>query len=576
MENSIRELIESATIKGNITESERTYIIKKAGEIGIDEIEVNIFINANIQKNSFDKTKQNDSLVPNYNEGWLKFNKFKLGNWIVFTAIIVLFISGFLPWVKSNVSSSGMGQSYGGSASIGGGFFYTLPLSISAIYFAMKISLFKFRVFFGPFIILVAIGLAASYSSKSGGSFGGISASASTGAGPGVFFLGLSGLIYLVGCLILADSKSKLRSLFTHEYAILVYFLFLIIVPATFDDFSFGFWPSVFTALFWAGLPLLLAIKKDFNKTKNVLIGNLAFWLLVIIIPIYSNSSFLNFARESFDSLSTYYICFFTTICLVALLLDYFFSKGKTIDLFKKSDLIFKPFFMVLVIAIPFVCLTLFSALTKHKVSFEELDAFNKKNTNFQGYWYFLNADSTKVNRFNIYSSAIISSDKSGDIDLVLTAQFDEDNTVKMKKYDSEIKMKEGYDFEIKYPIVFENVFEISSSNNNILKAVIYSSSGEKINLTAVRESNVFEEAIRKKQEKIQLLMNQGTYKVIVDKCNLYYSPGYGSELENYLVNGQNGTFTKFVDGFVFTSFLNENGLTIEGWILASDIEIYH
>ena len=42
MENSIRELIESATVNGSISDAEREYIIKKASEIGIDEIEVKI------------------------------------------------------------------------------------------------------------------------------------------------------------------------------------------------------------------------------------------------------------------------------------------------------------------------------------------------------------------------------------------------------------------------------------------------------------------------------------------------------------------------------------------------------
>jgi len=585
MENTIKELIESATINGTIADNERAFIIKKASEIGIDEIEVNIFINANIQKNSF-KVNPNGANNTNKNlaeNSWLKFNEFKLGNWIIFIGIILIFISGFLPWVTSKVSSSGYGQSYGASGSIGGGFFYTFPIAIAAFLFAMKRNLNHLRIYFGPLVMVIAIGLIASYANSSGASGGGFSASASTSAGPGVLLLFVSGLIYLIGCIVLLDKSNKFRTVLVHEYAILSYFLFLIIIPISFHDFRFKFWPSIFVSFFCAGLPLLLANYKGYLKTKSVLIGNLVFWLLIIILPRYPESSILDYARETFDSIASYYLYFSTTICLAALISDYLQSKGKNIEIINKLRVLFKPILLALAIIIPFVCLTLFSSITKHKVTSEELDTFNQKNTDYKGYWYFLNSDSSKVDRLYISSQSDISTDESGDINLLLTANFDEANTIKLNKYEVELKLIEDYSFEIKYPIVFENLFEIKSYENNKLNAVLTTSSGEKVAITAEKESDGFEEIIRTKKESIERLTNQvefnntidqGIFTVISDKCYFYSEPSIEKQRKAYLVKGESGSFNQVVNGFVFVSYTNSDGITTEGWLNTRDLEI--
>lgn len=586
MENTIKELVESATINGTISEEERNYIIKKASEIGIDEIEVNIFIKANLQKNSL-KLNPTDTNTTNKNfaeNNWLKFNEFKLGNWTIIIGIILIFISGFLPWVTSKASSSFLGQSYGASGSIGGGFFYTLPLAIAAFLFAMKRNLNHLRIYFGPFVMVVAISLIASYSNSSGASFGGISASTSSSAGPGVFLLFISGLIYLIGCIILLDKSNKIITVLVHEYAVLAYFLCLIIIPISFRGFRFsGILPFIFVFFFCAGLPLLLANYKGYLKTKSVLIGNLAFWLLIIILPLFPESSFLNYARETFDSISFYYLYFFTTICLAALISDYLQSRGKNIDGLNKFSIVFKPAFIAFSLLIPFLCLTLFSSITKHKVTEEEMEVFNEKNTNFQGNWFFLNSDSTIVNNIYLSCDTEISSDENGDIDLSITASFDESNSIKLNKYESKLELKEDYNFEIKYPIRFENLFEIKSYKNNILNGVLSTSSGEKVAITAERESFGFDEVIRKKQESIERLTNsdefnntidQGTFTVISVKCYFYSEPSIENQRNAYLVKGESGSFNQVVNGFVFVLYTNADGITTEGWLKTSDIEI--
>ena len=232
--------------------------------------------------------------------------------------------------------------------------------------------------------------------------------------------------------------NNKIIAFVSNQYLILIYFLVLILVPISFDNLShFGFLLSLFVSLFWGGLPLLLANYKGYNKTKSVLIGNLAFWFLVIILPSYSASSFLMYARESFDFISPYYMLLFAAIGLLGLISDYLQSRGKNIDGFNKFSIVFKPAFLAFSILIPFLCLTLFSSLTNYKVTNEELEVFNEKNTNFQGNWYFLNSDSTKVNSLDLSCYSNISSDENGDIDLSITSSFDESNSIKLNKYES-------------------------------------------------------------------------------------------------------------------------------------------
>lgn len=347
------------------------------------------------------------------------------------------------------------------------------------------------------------------------------------------------------------SENSAIFRFFTHDYFFIIYFLFLIIIHISFVDFRVKFWPSIFASIFWAGLPLLLAHYKGYLKTKSVLIGNLAFWLLLIILPRYPESSILHYARETFDSISFYYLYLFITICLAALISDFLQSKGKNIEIINKLKFLFKPIVLVLAIMIPFICLTLFSTITKHKVTHEELKTFTQKNTDYEGYWYFLNLDSTKVNRLHISSESDIASDESGDINLLLTVYFDRENTIKLNKYEAELKLKEDYSFEIKYPIVFENLFEIKSHKNNILNGVLSTSSGEKVAITAERDSDGFEEVIRKKQVSIERLTNQIDTKILTMTFEEYSEGDYPHLIFKDISSGEEYDFR----------FLNDNNL---------------
>ncbi len=551
MENSIRELIESATVNGTISDAERDYIIKKASEVGIDEIEVNIFIKANLQKNQNNivtqnkSTKQSESFIE---EGWLKFSDFKLGNWILLISVVLMFFSGFLPWVKSSVSGTILNNNYGSSGSIGGGIFYTLPLSITAIIFVMKRNLKKFCLFFGVFVIIVAIGLVASYTSKAGGSAGGASFSASTGAGPGVLFLGLSGLIFIIGSLLTSsvitiDKISKNRSIITHDYTIISIIVLTILIPLSFNNYEFNLrlFDSLLYTSFFGVLPFLLSKYKKFYNTKNILIGNFVFWGFIILFPHnYYNSSFLYYVNKSFNSILNYYQYFFSLICISALIYDYFESKGKKIIQIEKYKILFKSFIVGMVFLIPLTTLILISTLTKHRVSSEELTTFNERNLNFDGYWYFINSDSTRVDKLNLDLISNISTDENGDIIVNVTAEVDEYESNKFTKNNFKTILEIDYSSNLIFPIKFDESFQIKSIKNEILTCIVKTSEGKSINIIAKREISELEAIINNKKNSVNINENN-------EKINYLSFKNYEeSDLVYYIFEDDKGTSYNF------------------------------
>lgn len=187
MDQNLKELIQKATINGEISEDNRNFILKKANEIGISEIEVNIYIEASLKENkSFGDFKLNF----NAND----FSKLNLNGKLNYFIGFIILISGFFPWIEGH-SSSSFGSA---SASVGGGILYSIPFGIGALFLAYNDKFKDFRKFYGLFVSFISIVLIVSYSSHSSASFMNISASASSNAGPGVVIMLISGMFYAI------------------------------------------------------------------------------------------------------------------------------------------------------------------------------------------------------------------------------------------------------------------------------------------------------------------------------------------------------------------------------------------
>jgi hypothetical protein len=68
--------------------------------------------------------------------------------------------------------------------------------------------------------------------------------------------------------------------------------------------------------------------------------------------------------------------------------------------------------------------------------------------------------------------------------------------------------------------------------------------------------------------------INQGTFTIISDRCYFYSEPSIENKRNAYLVKGESGSFNRVVNGFLFVSYTNTEGITTEGWLNKSDLEI--
>lgn len=202
MDSHLKDLIDMATSSGQLSKEHEALILEKAQEQNISEVEIRLYIDTALRKNSSSQEQEKTN-----NEEWLKIKDFNIGNWITLLASLIVMIAGFFPWIEAKVSSSGFGQSFSSGASSSVGFAYTIPFAVACFVNALKINLQKYRLYNGLLVIVVAIGLLVSYSSKTTAGYSGISASASTHAGPGVIIMLAGGVLYLLGS-ILANAKS--------------------------------------------------------------------------------------------------------------------------------------------------------------------------------------------------------------------------------------------------------------------------------------------------------------------------------------------------------------------------------
>jgi drug/metabolite transporter (DMT)-like permease len=297
MDASLEKLIELVTSSGSITEEHRLLIYEKAKGQGISEMEAQIYIDAALKKSM---GNQQSALVDKeYQSGkglWLSTKEFKIDTWLLIVASVIIFIAGFFPWIGSKVNSSFMGYSSGGSASVSGGVIYTIPISISAMFIALRRDLFSKRLFAGLGIIFISIALIISYSSKVTSSFGGAYGSASTSAGLGVYLMLVGGIVYSLGSIsnkfsneAKVDSGVLYKILNAFIYFLSVLFLIIpILVWAEKYDENAEFM-SILVPIF--GLGILFVI----SKVKQLSTINLPFkflYFFIIVDIVFKSLSF--------------------------------------------------------------------------------------------------------------------------------------------------------------------------------------------------------------------------------------------------------------------------------------------
>lgn len=189
---------------------------------------------------------------------------------------------------------------------------------------------------------------------------------------------------------------------------------------------------------------------------------------------------------------------------------------------------------------IPLTILILISTLTKHRVSSEELTTFNERNLNFDGYWYFINSDSTRVDMLTLDLTSNISPEENGDIIVNVTAEVDEYESNKFTKNNFKTILEIDYSSNLIFPIKFDESFQIKSIKNEVLTCNIKTSEGKSINIIAKREISELEAIINNKKNSVNINENN-------EKINYLSFKNYEeSDLVYYIFEDDKGTSYNF------------------------------
>jgi hypothetical protein len=493
-----------------------------------------------------------------------------------------------------------MGVSFSGGASVGGGFFYSIPLAVSAFFVFYRKSLNKYLLYEGIGIALIALALSFSYMSKYSAGGGGISASASTKAGSGVAVLFFGGLIYTIGAVMygrLINTNSpfvnKLLKYITHPLTRVILLGLLIFIPGInkmklHNNKSELF----FMGMFFGGLPLFISKKYKYDRFSTIATSSIFVFATALLIPRYSSNNILVNLSDAFYSITPWYFFIIMIVGGLALYADYLGSQSKTLEFAEKIKKIFNYKLIFGTFLAIFILLFTYNSITKHRLTGEEISAFNERNSKINGDWYFLDNDSSSVYHViidlnqNSYS-------ENGDISFKYTSSLYRENMPIEEISNQEFSDTKSYSYELSFPLVFDKGLKIVSlSGDKINGSLILH--GKEINFEAFRDMDYLNNMIQKKIDQMPVLVDttnsyntlpeinqeiqnnsSNHFTVKVDKAYFFNEPNFNSKRGAYLINGQSAEFTKSENNFVYVIFSNEKGQTTEGWISIDDISIY-
>lgn len=513
MDNNLKELIEMATVSGSLSNEHESLILEKANAQGISETEIRLYIDAALRKNSSNSnsnyTQNNTFSTDNFSQkGFsLNFKDFALPEWLIVLGILVTAIAGFFPWVNSSVRSGGFGYSYSGGASVGGGFFYSIPLATSAFFIFYRKSLQKYLIYEGIGIIFISIALYFSYSSKVTGGGGGISAIATTNAGTGVYVLLIGGVIYTIGAMLQGKNATLNTSFLKYLYhplaaVILIAFLLLVagINKLNLNEKNLFLFIA---AIIWGGLPYYLARKKGFKRFETIAISTIFVFALSILIPRNSDYNIIINLSEAFYIVGSWYFVMAMIIGLIALFADFQNLKSKTYDIIEKINPIFNFKIISGTFIVLFLGMFIINMFTKHRITNEEINAFNERNGKIQGEWYFISEDTSKIYTLNLnYINGMTTDD--GDINFKFTAYLSSDDYKFEEINNQELNDKKDYKYDLQFPLEFDKGLKINSNNEDKIDGN-YILNGTKFNFSAFRNEDFLRQLI---EEKKQLLNN--------------------------------------------------------------------
>jgi hypothetical protein len=484
MDSYLKELIQMATATGTISSEHEHLIIEKAQSQGISEIEVRLYINTALQGNR--RIKDDQSSITKA----VDIKEFAYTEWLIVLGIIVVAISGFFPWVTAKAYSSGFGQRFSGGASSSVGFVYSVPLAISALIVLFNRKFQKYLLYEGLGLIVVALGLMVNYSTKTSGSYGGVSAGVSSSAGPGVIILLIGGVIYTIGTLLRDVIKKKnvaLINIIRHPLTVFILLELSILLPGLLR------WNlrQRNTELFLIGLifafaPFFVSKKIKYERFNSVATSTLFVWVVSLFIPRYSENNILYNLIDAFGVIVPWYFILAMLLGSIALLADYQENSDKELQFVQKLKNLFSAKLLIGIFIGVLLLFFGYNVTTKHKVTYAEMNAFNERNGKIKGDWYFLNDDSTALFKMRINLATSSASD-NGDIPFSYTANLSNDNLsiegINFQEYNG----TSAYSDSISFPILFNNGLKIMSAEVDKINGS-FNLNGKTINFEGYRD----------------------------------------------------------------------------------------
>lgn len=504
MDSNLRELIEMATVNGNISSEHEKLIIEKAIAQGMSETEIRLYIDNSLRKNSSTK-KTNIPVNTSLNNDKVDFKTLSIGDWIILIGTLITAISGFFPWITASVSSSGFGQSYSSGASSNLGLMYSIPIAVSAFAVFYSKKLHKYLLYEGLGIVFIGVSLLFYYSSSTSASGGGFYSNASTKAGTGVIIMIIGGIIYSIGVFLRnkvnIDKNIFLKIIFHHLTRIIILGL-LITIPLLFEwDNYLDKSELLFAVVILGIIPFLISKKSKYEKFNAVSIITLAVWVIALLSITDSDNRFFENLSTSFITIAPAYFIFNFIAGGLALIADYYSIQNKQFDLVKKLGPLFNYKLILGLFITIFLVLFTYNVTTKHKVSYDELNAYTERNGIARGDWYFLSEDSSSIFEMSINFNVNSLSD-NGDVKHNFSASL-YNNLISLEGINSQqLEEIKEYDYEITYPISFDKGLKIDSvqadklSGSFILK-------GNTLKFEAYRDQSYLNNLIEQRNNRI-------------------------------------------------------------------------
>ncbi len=435
----------------------------------------------------------------------------------------VLLISAFLPWVESkgrgfgasfSASANGMQTGYGG-------------LVIICALACITLIVIRNKFLFIPGALGALIGIAAITGMGSTSvSVGGVSGRFGFAIGPIISIV--SSIIIVLSSLIKLNSNGtnsqdlgSLMKKYKFELLLLVATIFILIPMLSEIRVPSDFFNYLIKLIFFVGVPAAIFRYLKMPLSFNVIlaIGSyitilFIFGILIRNVDSFQYKTFGSNFHDSIDEGTYWFKLLVYSLLLLTVFIEVRKEKGYNTDsIYTKVKFVLKPYMSQFFLFIPMIGFFTFYTFTKHYITSEEIDKFEKENSYLTGDWYYTDESKSQLYKLQINDvSAHSNFDMShegmmnGSLSYVI---YDNEN---MDLGSGVIDTNIYYNAKIELPISFKSGLSITEFDGNQLKISIKYSNGTVLKTTCYKDQSKLKIPVVVKKEEQNMATLVGTY----------------------------------------------------------------